>query len=177
MYHLWKIPLDWHPLNKESLRGFRSARPELHHHRMIKQISPSQLLPPRSGHLPSSPRSWSGSFQLGDPEQKLISLFNHCLPWLQADGSVDKRHGEQGKAGTRPERQGLFGLSPVWLAESTASKRRKPYDVNVERTNTGTSTLQERAGETHWDWQPEAQRLPESGSCGWKAVEGAADCA
>lgn len=61
------------------------------------------------------PRSWPGSFQLGDPEEKLIFAFNHCLPWFQVDGSVDKRHGEQGKADPRGRR--LLCLCSPWLAQ------------------------------------------------------------
>lgn len=61
------------------------------------------------------------------------------------DGSVHRRHGEQGKAGT-----GLRGRRlSVTRSARAASERRKLHDVNVERTNTGTGMLQERAAGMH----------------------------
>lgn len=167
-----KIPSDWHPLNKESLRGFRSARPIPHHYRMTKQISPSQLLPPVSGHLPSPPRRWPGSFQFGDPEEKLIFAFNRCLPWFQADGSTDKRHGEQGKAGTRAERQETLvyalcdslshaqaarGRSCMMWMQRGQTPEPACWRKGLEK-HTGTDSLRDK----HRDWQ--------SGSCSWKAL-------
>lgn len=146
---------------------------------MTKQISPSQLLPPPSGRLPSPPRSWPGSFQLGDPEKKLIFAFNHCLPWFQVDGSADKRHGEQGKAGTRPERQETvsFLLSVTRSAVLSKPARGRSRMMWMQRGQTPEPACWRKGLEkyTGTDSLRDKQRLSESGSRSWKAFKGAAD--
>lgn len=141
---------------------------------MTKQISPSQLLPPCLGHLPSPPRSWPGSFQLGDPEEKLIFALNRCWPWFQVDGSADKRHGEQGKAGTRPERQESLGLCSPWLARPRAG-REEGAVMWMWRGQTPEPACCRKGLQEYTGTESLRDRLTESGRCSWKAFKGAAD--
>lgn len=69
----------------------------------------------------------------------MISPSNSCLLRLQADGSVSKKHGEPGRAGSRPARREAvsFMLLVIWPAvlsqqeeEAVRSERREDKHRN-----------------------------------------------
>lgn len=136
-----------------------------HHYGLTKQIPPLQLLPLLSGHLPSPPRSWAGSFQPGGMEWKIIFPSNSYLLWLQADGSVGKRHGEQGRPGTRPHREEtvsfMFSVtrSAVLSQQKEEAVRSECREDKHRNRRTGGKGWRNTLGLTAWGTNTETGRV------------------
>lgn len=85
-------------------------------------------------------------------EAKLIFPSNSYLLWLQADGSAGKRHGEQGRAGTRPNRQ-------------------EPISFMLSVTHSAVLSLQEEEAEQS-ERREDKRRNWRTGGKGWRNTLG-----
>lgn len=164
-----KISSGWHSLNKASEDSYSCQA-------TITAWPPSQVCP-RSPSLRCQdtyhPR-W-GAEQ--DPSSLQIrrqhwSLHLTAACWGCRPMAVWARSMESqgGQAADLPGGR-LFLLCSWWFGRlCSASKRKKPYDLSAGRTNTGTSTQEERAGEIRQEWQAEGQtrRLADSRNEVWE---------